>query len=160
MESSTLKYTDVITTTGAIITTVRENALRVQIYFTRNGWKQFGRLNRRLGARFIRAFMLKHELALYIAAHEVAGRHMDTECQELRFDDDVFLILQKSQGVWYITDVYGLEESDVSATERCYIPVYIWTQIKRGCSLLLTRVLIAWKRAFRFYADPKKEGSL
>ena len=34
-----------------------------QVDFTRSGWRQFAKLNRRLGARFIRGFVLRFELA-------------------------------------------------------------------------------------------------
>ena len=31
-----------------------------QVDFTRSGWQQFAKLNRKLGARFIRGFILRH----------------------------------------------------------------------------------------------------
>ena len=58
----------------------------VSIEFTKQGWRQFARLNASLGTRYIRAFILKRDVAEYIAAHEVAGVKLDTECQELRYD--------------------------------------------------------------------------
>ena len=133
-----MKYTESIAQT-------EKNALRVKITFTRSGWRQFSRLNRQLGARFIRAFVLKHELALYIAAYESAGRHLDTECQEIRYEDGIYLLLRRSQGMWLITDVFAKDLSESGASER-FVPVYFWTQIKRGCNLLLAHVLIGWKR--------------
>ncbi len=60
-----------------------------QVDFTRSGWRQFARLNRRLGARFIRGFILRHELGLYLAAHEAAGMELDEGCQEVRYEDGV-----------------------------------------------------------------------
>lgn len=130
------------------IAQTEKNALRVKITFTRSGWRQFSRLNRQLGARLIRSFVLKHELALYIAAYESAGRHLDTECQELRYEDGVYVLLRRTQGVWIITDVFTVEEelSERGASRR-FAPMYFWVQIKRGCSMLRARVLIGWKQA-------------
>ena len=45
----------------------------VSIEFTKQGWRQFAKLNSHLGTRCIRAFILKRDVAEYIAAHEVAG---------------------------------------------------------------------------------------
>ena len=58
----------------------------VPIDFTKQGWRQFAKLNCTLGSRYLRAFILKRDVAEYIAAHEVAGVKLDTECQELRYD--------------------------------------------------------------------------
>ena len=45
----------------------------VRVDFTRSSWRQFTRLNRNLGARFIRGFVLRYELAAYLTAHEAAA---------------------------------------------------------------------------------------
>ena len=82
-----------------------------QVDFTRSGWQQFARLNRRLGVRFIRGFVLRYELGVYLAAHEDAGAPLDEGCMEVRYEDGVYLLLKKMQGVWYITDVFAAEES-------------------------------------------------
>lgn len=111
----------------------------VSIDFTKQGWRQFARLNRTLGRRYIRAFILKRDVAEYIAAHEAAGVKLDTECQELRYDGGVHLLLKKVQGTWLITDVFCTEEA------VAFAPVYFWTKIRRGCSLLLVRLLISWR---------------
>ena len=50
----------------------------VSIDFTKQGRRQFAKVNRSLGRRYIRAFILKCDLAEYIAAHEAAGVHLDT----------------------------------------------------------------------------------
>ena len=115
----------------------------VQVEFTRSGWKQFARLNRSLGARFIKAFVLRYELAAYLAEHEAAGVKLDTECQEVRYVDGVYLLLRKSQGVWYITDVFTAEEA------VGYEPIYFWQRIKRGASYLLAHLLIGWRQLIR-----------
>ena len=111
----------------------------VSIDFTRQGWRQFTRLNASLGTRYIRAFILKRDVAEYIAAHEAAGVKLDTECQELRYDGGVHLLLRKVQGTWLITDVFCTEET------VAFAPVYFWTRIRRGCSDTLAKLLIGWR---------------
>ena len=110
-----------------------------QVDFTRSGWQQFAKLNRKLGARFIRGFILRHELAAYLTAHEAAGTPLDEGCQEVRYEDGVYLLLKKMQGVWYITDVFAAEEA------VAYEPVFFWKQIRRGMDLILAHVLIGWR---------------
>ena len=111
----------------------------VSIDFAKRGWRQFARLNRSLGKRYIRAFILKRDLAEYIAAHEAAGVKLDTECQELRYDNDICLLLRKEQGQWLITDIFRTQEA------AAFAPVYFWTRVRRGCDLLLARVFIGWR---------------
>ena len=65
---------------------------------------------------------------------------MDDVCLELRYDEGVYLLLSKSQGVWRITDVW-LEEAPLG-----FAPVYFWTRLKRGCDELLCHVLIGWQQ--------------
>ena len=120
-----------------------ERKHHVQVEFTRTGWGQVTRLNRSLGARFIRAFILRYELVAYLAEHEAAGVHLDTECQEVRYVDGVYLLLRKRQGVWYITDVFTAEEA------VGYEPVYFWQRVKRGANYLLARLLIGWRQLTR-----------
>ena len=48
---------------------------RTTVDFSRTGWQQFSKLNRKLGKRFLQAFVLRRELAEYLAAHEAAGVH-------------------------------------------------------------------------------------
>ncbi|MBO5500599.1 MAG: hypothetical protein J6A48_01095 [Clostridia bacterium] len=120
-----------------------ERKHHVQVEFTRIGWRQFVRLNRSLGARFIRAFILRYELVAYLAEHEAAGVKLDTECQEVRYVDGVYLLLRKSQGVWYITDVFTAEEA------VGYEPIYFWQRVKRGASYILARLLIGWRQLTR-----------
>ena len=73
---------------------------QAQVDFTRSGWRQFAKLNRRLGARFIRGFVLRYELAAYLTAHEAAGIELDEGCQEVCYENGVYLLLRKMQGVW------------------------------------------------------------
>ena len=111
-----------------------------QVDFTRSGWQQFAKLNRKLGARFIRGFILRHELEAYLTAHEAAGTPLDEGCQEVRYENGVYLLLRKMQGVWYITDVFTTEET------VAYEPVFFWKQIKRGANLILVHVLSGWRQ--------------
>ena len=117
--------------------------IKAQVEFTRSGWRQLARLNRSLGARLIRAFVLCHELSAYLAEHEVSGVHLDTECQEVRYVDGVYLLLRRSQGIWYITDVFAAEEGDG------YEPMYFWQRVRRGAGCVLIRLLIGWRQLTR-----------
>ena len=126
-----------------MISSNERKQIKVQVEFTRTGWRQFARLNRSLGARFIRAFILRYELAAYLAEHEAAGVQLDTECQEVRYVDGVYLLLRKSQGIWYITDVFTAEEA------VGYEPIYFWQRVKRGASYILARLLIGWRQLTR-----------
>ena len=111
----------------------------VSIDFTRQGWRQFAKLNSHLGTHYIRAFLLKRDVAEYIAAHEAAGVKLDTECQELRYDGGIHLLLRKVQGTWLITDMFCTEEV------VGFAPVYFWKRIRRDCSDTLTKLLIGWR---------------
>ena len=108
--------------------------------FTRSGWRQYMKLNRSLGARFIRGFVLRYELGMYLAAYEDAGVDLDEGCQEVRYKDDVYLLLKKMQGVWYITDVFTVEET------VAYEPVFFWQKIRRGADFILAHVMSGWRR--------------
>ena len=119
----------------------------VSIEFTKQGWRQFARLNASLGTRYIRAFILKRDVAEYIAAHEAASIKLDTECQELRYDGSVHLLLRKVQGTWLITDVFCTEEA------VAFVPVYFWTRVRRGCNLLLARLITGWRSLTKALAE-------
>ena len=116
---------------------------RVPVAFTRSGRKQFTRLNRALGARFIRSFVLQSELAAYLAENEANGVQLDTECQEVCYEDGVYLLLRKMQGVWYIIDALAAEEA------VAYEPVYVWQRVRRGAEYVLARLLTGWRRLTR-----------
>ena len=117
--------------------------IKAQVEFIRSGWRQLARLNRSRGARLIRAFVLCHELSAYLAEHEASGVHLDTECQEVRYVDGVYLLLRRSQGIWYITDVFAAEEGDD------YEPMYFWQRVRRGAGCVLIRLLIGWRQLTR-----------
>ena len=116
---------------------------RVPVAFTRPGRKQITRLNRALGSRFIRAFVLQYELAAYLAEHEANGVQLDTECQEVRYEDGVYLLLRKMQGVWYIIDAFTAEEA------VAYEPMYVWQRVRRGAECMPARLLAGWRRLTR-----------
>ena len=122
--------------------TSNERGIRkqAQVDFTRSGWRQFMRLNRSLGAQFIRGFVLRYELAAYLTAHEAAGVELDEGCQEVCYENGVHLLLRKMQGVWYITDVFAAEEAVT------YEPVFFWKQIKHGVNLILAHILSGWRQ--------------
>ena len=122
--------------------TSNERSIRkqAQVDFTRSGWRQFMRLNRTLGARFLRGFVLRYELAAYLTAHEAAGVELDEGCQEVRYENGVYLLLRKMQGMWYITDIFATEET------VAYEPVFFWKQIKRGVNLILAHILSGWRQ--------------
>ena len=126
-----------------MISSNERKPIKVQVKFTRSGWRQLARLNRSLGARLIRAFVLRHELSVYLAEHEASGVHLDTECQEVRYVDGVYLLLRRSQGIWYITDVFAAEEGDG------YEPMYFWQRVRRGAGCVLIRLLIGWRQLTR-----------
>ena len=109
------------------------------IDFTRSGWRSFEKVNCALGAHFIRPFMLRAELAEYIAAHEQRGHHFDTDGVDIRYDGGVYVVLRKMQGVWYIVDAY-LTDTPVE-----FKPIYFWQRIQRGVSSLLARLIIGWR---------------
>ena len=122
--------------------TSNERGIRkqAQVDFTRSGWRQFFRLNRSLGARFLRGFVLRYELAAYLTAHEAAGVELDEGCQEVCYENGVYLLLRKMQGVWYITDVFAAEET------VAYEPVFFWQKIRRGADFILAHVLSGWRQ--------------
>ena len=126
-----------------MISSNERKRIKAQVEFTRSGWRQLARLNRSLGARLIRAFVLCHELSAYLAEHEASGVHLDTECQEVRYVDGVYLLLRRSQDIWYITDVFAAEEGDG------YEPMYFWQRVRRGAGCVLIRLLIGWRQLTR-----------
>ena len=107
--------------------------------FSKNGWRQFARMNRTLGARFLKGFILRRELAEYIAAHEQSGVRLDTICQEVRYDDGVYLLMKKCRGVWYITEIWTTE------APAAFEPVFVWRQINCGCRIVVRQALACWR---------------
>lgn len=112
---------------------------RVIIDFTRAGWRSFEKVNKLLGARYIRPFVLRNELAAYIAAHEARGVFFDTEGTDIRYDGGVYVVIRKMQGVWYIIDAYMTE------TPAEFEPIYFWQRIRRSINYVLTKLVIGWR---------------
>lgn len=112
------------------------------VAFTKSGWKQYLQMNRRLGIRFIKGFILRLELAAYLAAYEDSGVVLDSCCQELRYDDGIYLLLMKNNGVWYITNIWA------AAMPAGYEPVYTWQRVKRGWQTFASKVLAGWRHIF------------
>ena len=52
----------------------------------------------------------------------------------------MYLLLRKMQGVWYITDVFTVEET------VAYEPVFFWQKIRRGADFILAHVLSGWRQ--------------
>ena len=126
-------------------TNISTRSSSIRIDFTRGGWRQFARVNRTLGSRFIKAFVLRHEVASYIAAHEDVGIQFDTLCQEIRYDDGVYLLLKRVHGEWLITDVCVDESETVSSEEKhTFFPILIWRRVRNGLRTALTQTLCGW----------------
>ena len=114
--------------------------MRHNVDFTKSGWRQFAKLNRFLGSRFLKGFILRSEVGAYIAAHAASGKALDTVCQELHYENGVYLLLKQMGDTWYITDIWAEDAPEG------FIPVYLWTRIKHGCSHLLVQLLIGWQQ--------------
>ena len=128
-------------TTDAAFSQIERKADRVPVRFGKDGWRQLAKINRSFGGNFIRAFTLKNEIAVYIAAHAQTGRRFG-DVLELRYDEHISVLLENRNGVWYITDVIATGEG------AGYAPLYFWTRIKRGCDIVCARILIGWRRLF------------
>lgn len=144
------------TSSGASAITARSRSIRIN--FTRSGWRQFVKLNRSLGTRFIQAFILRRELAFYIASYEAAGKGLDTICQEVRYDDGVYLLLMRVQGTWLITDVVHMKRAPVYA----YAPVYTLRRVQHGFNTVITAFFYGWRSFFdkKSYDTKTQNGGL
>ena len=107
--------------------------------FTKSGWKHFSALNRTLGARFIKGFILRRELAAYIGAHYESGNSLDPVCQEVRYEDGVYLLLKQIGSTWYVTDIWMAEEP------TAFAPMLFWVRVKRGWNTILHQIVIGWR---------------
>ena len=77
---------------------------------------------------------------LLLTAHEAADVELDEGCQEVCYENGVYLLLRKMQGVWYITDVFAAEET------VGYEPIFFWQKIRRGADFILAHVLSDWRQ--------------
>lgn len=110
-----------------------------RVDFSRSGLKQLIQMNRTLGSRFVRGIVLRHDLSIYITAHEQQGVSFDTICQELHYGDGIYLLLMRTNGIWIITDIW------YSGAPDAYEPVYLWQRIRRGYHTLAIQVLACWR---------------
>lgn len=88
---------------------------------------------------FVKCAAICNEVAEYIASHEAAGIHFDTEYQEIAYDDCVTFMLRKEGGCWYIVEIL------VSKPVTEYRPVFIWKRIKRGAWEVMARFMAGWR---------------
>ena len=116
---------------------------RVRVEFTRAAWQQLLRLHPSPISAFIQTVNIKADLGLYITSYEEHGIHLDSECQEVRYQSGMFLIIRKEHGVWYIMDVFMTSE------DAGFEPVFFWTRVKRGCDVMAARMLICWRRLMK-----------
>ena len=127
------------------------------ISFTKRGFRQFSRVNQLLGKSFIRAFVLYREMAAYITAHEADGYHLDTICLDVRYDENVYLLLMKCHGEWIITDVGLIESARVKTYSKgwtCWVPVLVWQRITAGLRVTLRQIICGWKRTAAPLSQP------
>ena len=75
-------------TTDAAFSQIERKADRVPVRFGKDGWRQLAKINRSFGGNFIRAFILKNEIAVYIAAHAQNGRRFD-DVLSLHYDEHI-----------------------------------------------------------------------
>ena len=128
--------------------TTRPNDNSCSISFTKRGFRQFARVNQLLGKAFIRAFVLYREMAAYITAHEADGYHLDTICLDVRYDENVYLLLMKCHGEWLITDVGFIDGAAATGNGKGYtfFPVLVWQRITAGLRTGLRQIICGWQR--------------
>ena len=114
----------------------------VPIDFTKHGWRQFAKLNTSLGTRYIRAFILKRDVAEYIAAHEAAGVKLDTACHEFALRRRRSSVAQEGSGhmAYHGCIPHGEEAAAFAAG-------VLLGRIRRGCNLPLVRLLTGWRQS-------------
>lgn len=122
----------------------------VRVELSKGGWRKLGNVNRERGAGFIRAYKLREELSEYLERHEGAGITLDTECQELRYEEGTCVLIRKVQGVWYITDIWTTQLA------VGFIPLFVWQKVRRGCREAAARILAGWQAV----RTPRDEGEL
>ncbi len=111
--------------------------VRIDIDFTKNGSRDFHRLNARHSLPMIPIVQLKSDLAEYIERHLDSGLDMAAEF-DVRYDDGILLTVFLSGGTYYIREVTGIGET------IAFKAILIWQRVKFGCDYLLCRVLTGW----------------
>lgn len=111
----------------------------MHISFSRDGWRQFEKLNRVLGTRYIKAFLLRLELDAFLQAHADSSHRLDTICQELHYHSGIYLLIKCVSGEWVITDIWQDE------APADFLPIFVWQRIKLGIVYLAAKVLVGWR---------------
>ena len=114
----------------------------VRVDMSRNGWRQLARVNKKLGIRFLRAFILRAEISHYLTMHEAMGIELDGSGQELTYENGICLLIRGDHGVWYITDIWQTE------TAAGYEPMFMWKKIRAGLRDVIAQKLIGWRAIF------------
>lgn len=118
---------------------IQTRTYHIQVDFTKSGRRQFDEMNRQLGDRLIMGSVLRSELSEYIGAHYASGKNLDYVCQQVRYENGIYLLLKQIGDTWFITDIW-CEDAPIGFT-----PYYLWQRIKRGCSYILRQVMIGWQ---------------
>ena len=111
----------------------------ISVNISRSGWRKLGNMNRELGANYIRAYEVRMELCAYLKMYEDAGMSLDTQWQELRYDEKICLIIRKVQGIWYVIDIW------ITDMAMCTVPLYMWKVMRKSGREIMTRILIGWQ---------------
>ena len=78
----------------------------VHVEFTDFAFHQFGSIRKTRGYSALNKSTVLEEMALYITAHEAAGIGFNEDCQTIRFDDRLNILMFKANGIWYIADIF------------------------------------------------------
>ena len=78
----------------------------VKVEFTDFAFHQLGSIRKTRGYSALNKSTVIEEMALYITAHEAAGIGFNEDCQTIRFDDRLNILMFKADGIWYIADIF------------------------------------------------------
>ena len=112
------------------------SAQRIRIDFTKAGRRSFNKVNAKLGAAYIRFFLLERDLAEYIERHIDDGCDMLAEF-DVRYDDGIMLTVYCSGGIFYIKEV-------AIVTAIPFRAIMLWQRVKRGWRTILQKVFVGW----------------
>ncbi len=109
----------------------------VTVNFTKAGMRQLRTLSKNLNP-----IIVCKEVSQYINYFSQANKPLDMGGQELCFDKGVYIILRCMSGIWYITDIWMID-----TTRKTFpVAVYGWERIRKGCGMLLCKVLMCWRQ--------------
>lgn len=138
-------------TPAANFPTADQHTLAV-VEFNHSGSRKLRKISHSLGSNPIRCQLAEEivldEMSAYLAGHEAAGIHLDGECLEVRYDEGIYLLLKKMQGIWYITDCtidHEVLECEEYGAFVQFKPLFVWQTIKRGLDYIIAHVLVGWK---------------